>query len=197
MAEHFLKLPGWKIRGVSRDASKPSAQAWADRGVEVVSGDLNDPASLRAAFRGAAAVYGTTDFWQALNAPGTFERAAKEGKPVNELCYEQEYEQRVGMAAALAEVLDEEGGDVLEVYVLSTLAGCKRWTDGKIKQCLHFDVKFDSDEVVRKKYPKLWEKTSRLFVGMYMSNWNSFPGMGPAKVRDALSAASILSRLYI
>ena len=52
------------IRGVSRSVDGKAAQALKAQGVEVVAGDLNDKASLVAAFKGAYAVYAVTDYWQ-------------------------------------------------------------------------------------------------------------------------------------
>lgn len=50
-----LLAAGWQVRALSRRPEQPAAVALAARGVEVVRGDLNEPASLRAAMAG---VYG-------------------------------------------------------------------------------------------------------------------------------------------
>ena len=46
----LLKDTSWKVRGVTRDASKEGAKALEKQGVEVVSANINDEQSLRQAF---------------------------------------------------------------------------------------------------------------------------------------------------
>ena len=46
----LLKDKSWKIRGITRDASKEGAKALEKQGVEVVSANINDEQSLRQAF---------------------------------------------------------------------------------------------------------------------------------------------------
>jgi len=45
VASAFLKGPSWKIRGTSRDPSKPSSQALVAIGIEIVPGDVGNVAS--------------------------------------------------------------------------------------------------------------------------------------------------------
>jgi uncharacterized protein YbjT (DUF2867 family) len=52
-----LRAEDWSVRAIVRDPSSPGARALAATGVEVVPGDLGDPQSLRAAFRGAHGVF--------------------------------------------------------------------------------------------------------------------------------------------
>ena len=85
MADVFINLPGWKIRGITRDPTKPSSKAWIDKGAEVVAGDLNDVETLKPAFKGANVIFGATDFWQYLSLPSTIARAAEEGRTNNEV----------------------------------------------------------------------------------------------------------------
>ena len=49
----FLNEQGWRIRGLTRNRNSPAAQALSARGVEMVNADLDDVASLTAAFQGA------------------------------------------------------------------------------------------------------------------------------------------------
>jgi uncharacterized protein YbjT (DUF2867 family) len=60
---HQMLAQGWKLRALSRDPAGAAAKAVADQGVEVVRGDLEDPASLEAAIRGVYGVYSVQDFW--------------------------------------------------------------------------------------------------------------------------------------
>jgi hypothetical protein len=52
-----MLLKGWKLRALTRSPSGRAAQELSRRGVEVVEGNLEDPASLERAARG---VYGFT-----------------------------------------------------------------------------------------------------------------------------------------
>jgi len=54
---------GWKLRALTRDSTSAAAQGLARKGIEVVKGDLEDPASLDRATDGAYGVYSVQDFW--------------------------------------------------------------------------------------------------------------------------------------
>ncbi|WP_327113610.1 NmrA/HSCARG family protein [Streptomyces sp. NBC_01341] len=54
------------VRALTRDAGSPKAKALASRGAEVVEADLDDEASLVAAFDGAFGVFVMTNFWADL-----------------------------------------------------------------------------------------------------------------------------------
>jgi uncharacterized protein YbjT (DUF2867 family) len=59
----YLLAGGWRVRALTRDPNARAAKALADRGVELVKADLEDPASLAAAVRGVYGVYSVQDFW--------------------------------------------------------------------------------------------------------------------------------------
>ncbi|MEV8456328.1 NmrA family NAD(P)-binding protein [Streptomyces sp. NPDC052095] len=60
---------GRPVRAVVRDPAGGRARALAEAGAELVPGDLSDPASLAAAFRGASAAFAvTTPFQDGLDA---------------------------------------------------------------------------------------------------------------------------------
>jgi len=63
VVRHMLGREGWKLRALSRNPGSAEAQALARRRVEVVQGDLDDPASLARAARGVYGVYSVQDFW--------------------------------------------------------------------------------------------------------------------------------------
>ena len=48
---------GWRVRGVTRDPGSERARVLAERGVEVVRADLNEPSTLSAAIAGAYGVF--------------------------------------------------------------------------------------------------------------------------------------------
>src|SRR5438445_4934576 len=54
---------GWKLRALARRPESAAARDLAEHGVEIVQGDLEDPASLERAARGAYGIYGVQDFW--------------------------------------------------------------------------------------------------------------------------------------
>ena len=51
----------YKIRGVTRDPSKPKGKALADKGVELVKADLSDKESVKKAIEGSYAVFAVTN----------------------------------------------------------------------------------------------------------------------------------------
>ena len=59
---------GFSCRAITRDPSKDKAQALAAAGAEVVSGDLDDVASLTKAFAGVHGVFAVTNFWEHFSA---------------------------------------------------------------------------------------------------------------------------------
>jgi uncharacterized protein YbjT (DUF2867 family) len=68
----------FKLRGVTRDTSKPASKALEERGVEMVSANLDDKASLEAALKGAYGVFAVTDFWAHMD----METEVRQGKNI-------------------------------------------------------------------------------------------------------------------
>lgn len=66
-ARHLLQA-GWRVRALVRDVSAPAALTLAQAGAELVSGDMNDRASLDAAMRG---VHGVFSVQPTAGYPGT------------------------------------------------------------------------------------------------------------------------------
>ena len=62
VARHLLK-DGWKLRALVRDTTKPTAQALASQGIELVIGDLYDRASVDAALKGLYGVFSVQNYW--------------------------------------------------------------------------------------------------------------------------------------
>jgi uncharacterized protein YbjT (DUF2867 family) len=61
-AIRHLRARGVVIRALTRDPASARARALEAAGVEIVAGDMEDPASLGAAMRGAYGVYSVQDF---------------------------------------------------------------------------------------------------------------------------------------
>lgn len=64
IADFVLRDPDlstqYKIRGVTRDPSKPAALELVAKGIEIVAGDLNDTQSIKKAVEGAHTVFAIT-----------------------------------------------------------------------------------------------------------------------------------------
>ena len=67
---------GFACRAITRDPSKDNAKALAAAGAEVVSANLDDVESLKAAFAGAHGVYAVTNFWEHFSGEKEKEQAA-------------------------------------------------------------------------------------------------------------------------
>lgn len=75
----------WHIKGVTRDVRKPSAKALADLGVELVTADLEDKASLKKAMEGSYAVFLVTNYWETMKAEVEI-RQGKNAAEVAKVC---------------------------------------------------------------------------------------------------------------
>jgi uncharacterized protein YbjT (DUF2867 family) len=60
---HHMLPRGWKLRALSRDPGSHASRALAQKGVEVVQGDLEDATSVARATAGVYGVYSVQDFW--------------------------------------------------------------------------------------------------------------------------------------
>jgi uncharacterized protein YbjT (DUF2867 family) len=58
-----LLARGWKVRALTRDTNKPTAQGLASAGAEIVPADNDDRASLERAMQGAYGVFSVQNFW--------------------------------------------------------------------------------------------------------------------------------------
>jgi len=177
----FLDEGTWHVRGITRDPTRPTSREWADRGVELVKANLNDVASLEAAFAGSAVIFGVTDFWGITADSKTQELARSTGQPVNVIAYEIEVQQgRNIVDAANATV------DTLDRFVLSTLSATKRWSMGKYAHNYYFDAKWESVEYLKTTYTRLAEKSSYLQLALYLTNWKDNPLGRPTRVNPHL-----------
>jgi len=62
VVRHMLPK-GWKLRALTRRPEAHEAQSLARQGVQVVQGDLEDPASIARAAEGVYGIYSVQDFW--------------------------------------------------------------------------------------------------------------------------------------
>jgi uncharacterized protein YbjT (DUF2867 family) len=68
---------GFRVRALTRDPQKPEARALADRGAEVVQGDMDERPSVDRALEGAYGVFSVQNFWEA-----GYDREVRQGKTV-------------------------------------------------------------------------------------------------------------------
>ena len=62
-AIRHMSSKGWRLRALTRDPDSHAARELARRGIEVLRGDLENPASLERAVQGAYGVYSVQDYW--------------------------------------------------------------------------------------------------------------------------------------
>ncbi|KAL2062732.1 hypothetical protein VTL71DRAFT_5804 [Oculimacula yallundae] len=113
----------FEIRGITRDPTKPSAIALAERGITLVKADLDDKDSLRAGLKNAHTVFAVTNWQEVLNK----EKEIKQGKNI----------------ADIAKALD------IQHLIWSSLPNVTRITQGKITGVLHFDSKAVVEDYIR------------------------------------------------
>lgn len=176
IARLYAQKPDWRVRGLTRDPTRPSNAWLRELGVDLVKADLDDPASLDAAFAGAHTIFGVTDFWQFWAEARAQELAARDGVPMNVACMRREVAQGRNIADAAARV------GALEAFVWSTLSDTIRWSGGEVTENYHFDGKVVVEKYIRDELPALAAKTRYLMVGFYATNWKNMGPFGPQKV---------------
>lgn len=169
VASAFLEA-GYKVRGLTRDPSKPSGKKWTDQGVELVVGDYDKPETLKSAFKGANVIFGNTDFWSAMSNPAVHEETSKTGKPAMEIAHAIELRQGKAMIDAAASTVDS-----LERFVLSTLSATAKLSKGKYMNAHHFDAKAEQVEYLNgtESLAELKKKTSTIQMPFFINNWKS------------------------
>lgn len=139
--EHPKLSKFFKIRGITRDSSKPAAQALSKKGVEVVEANLDDKASLQKALTGAHSVFLVTNFWEKVSK----DIEVQQGKNVADICKE----------------LD------VQHLIWSGLPNVTIMTDGALRNVKHFDGKAEIEYYIR----QLGIPMSSYWAGFYMSNF--------------------------
>ncbi|KAL7952823.1 NAD(P)-binding protein [Trichoderma compactum] len=134
VADVFLQEPGWKLRGVTRDASRASSTYWKEKGVEVVEADLDRQESLEAAFKGANAIFGNIDSIRLMYNPYNYGKL-RLGQTINKFYYKLEVKKGKNIANAAA------GVDTLKRFIFSSLPSIKAVTNGKYPHAYNFKSK--------------------------------------------------------
>jgi uncharacterized protein YbjT (DUF2867 family) len=145
------------VRALTRDAGSEAARALAAAGAEIVSADLDDPASLERAFEGAYGAYCVTFFWAHFSP-----------------------DKEQAQARSMAQAAKSAG---LRHVIWSTLEDTRRWLkldDPRMPTLMerykvpHFDAKGESDDFFR----QAGVPTTFMLTSYYWDNLIHF-GMGP------------------
>ncbi|KPV78263.1 uncharacterized protein RHOBADRAFT_65887 [Rhodotorula graminis WP1] len=147
----------YRLRALTRDASKPGAQKLAEQGVEVVSVTLSadNLEGAKRAFDGADIAFGVTNFWEHVDK----DREVAEGKTL--------------VDAALAAGV--------RLYIYSSLPSFDKASNGKYKNVHHFEGKALVDDYARSKVSKSFKYVA-VQAGFY--DTNMLPGPLVRKAAD-------------
>jgi uncharacterized protein YbjT (DUF2867 family) len=138
----------YRIRALTRDPSKPKAQALVAKGYELFKGDLGDLDSLRAALTEDVKVaFLVTQFWEKLDA-------------------QKELQEGCNFIQAVA-ALPEAKRPMLFLSVLEDVTAA---SGGKIRDCKHFDAKGKVWKCATEKGVTF----TPLLMGSYFSNFLGF-----------------------
>ncbi|PQE08779.1 hypothetical protein CJF31_00012094 [Rutstroemia sp. NJR-2017a BVV2] len=165
VAEKFLSL-GWHVRGITRNKTSEPARTLAARGIEVVSADIDDPATLIPAFSGAEVIFAVTDFWAPFFASfGELSQISDRATGKHALSIELKRGKAIVDAAT--EVLAKEGK--LKRFIWSTLPSVKELSKGKYTYTYHYESKAQVSKYLQER-KDLWERSSLLYMGFYTTN---------------------------
>ena len=141
----------YKIRAITRDPSKPSAQALAEKGAETIRADLSDPSSLEAAVAGSYAVFAVTNYWELMS----MEKELDQGKAIGQAC----------------------GRAGVQHLVWSALPDTTKMTNGQLPNIDHFVSKAHVAEYLEQNKGDKW--ATYFMPAYFMQNFHSFVNKGP------------------
>jgi uncharacterized protein YbjT (DUF2867 family) len=160
---------GFVARAITRDPSSAKAKELAALGAQVVKADVDDEASMHAAFAGAYGAFCVTFFWAHFSA-----------------------EKEMAEARMMATLAKQTG---LKHVIWSTLEDTRKWVPlsdnrmptlhGKYK-VPHFDGKGEADAY----FKEAGVPTTNLLTSFYWDNFMFF-GMGPKKGADGKLAITL------
>lgn len=122
VARHLLRSGQYNVRGMTRNINSEKAKALRAGGAEMVAGDLNDPASLKAAMAGCDAVFAVTNWWELFDSA-------------------KEIEQGRNLVDAAVE-------SRIPRFLFSTLPSAKTISGGKV-EVPHLDSKIEIEQYAR------------------------------------------------
>jgi uncharacterized protein YbjT (DUF2867 family) len=149
-------------RAITRKPDSDKAKALATQGVDVVTGDADDPSTLAGAFAGAHGAYCMTNFWEHRDPKREYRQAAALARAAK----------RAGLQHVVWSTLEDTRKDVpVSDNRLPTLRG-----NYKVP---HFDAKGEANAV----FEAEGAPSSYLLPAFYWDNLIHF-GMGPRKQED-------------
>ncbi|KAF4983963.1 hypothetical protein FZEAL_755 [Fusarium zealandicum] len=113
----------FKIRGITRDASKPAAKELASKGVEVISADMNSAEQAAPAVKDAHTVFVVTNYWDSNKGNGEL----AQGKAVTDAC----------KAAGVQHL------------IFSSLLDTNKISQGRLTHIKHFEEKAQVEQYIR------------------------------------------------
>ncbi|KAJ9640703.1 hypothetical protein H2204_003332 [Knufia peltigerae] len=132
----------YKVRAITRDPTKPSAQALASKGAELTKADLNDIDSVRSAIAGSYGVFAVTNYWETMSKTVEYQQ----GKNIVDAC-------------------KEEG---IKHLIWSSLPNVTKLTNGELSKVEHFDSKAEVAEYAEQTKGDML--VSYFMPGFFMSN---------------------------
>ncbi|OTA04479.1 hypothetical protein A9Z42_0050580 [Trichoderma parareesei] len=152
VVDEFLKYPDeYRVRGLTRNVSKPAALALSAKGVDVQAADLDlGHEALEKVFAGANIIFALTDFW----ASGSKVVEVAQGK---------------ALADAAARI------PTLEHFVWSALPDPMELSRGRLYHVHHWKSKADVTEYIKTQKPELWEKMTTILFPNYFENSLTYP----------------------
>ncbi|PGG99014.1 hypothetical protein AJ79_08713 [Helicocarpus griseus UAMH5409] len=133
----------FKIRGITRDTSKPSSQELAKQGVEMMSADMSSTTSVAQAVAKSHAVFLVTNFWESTSK-------------------EVEYAQGKNIA-------DAAKAAGVSHFIFSSLINVTEASKGRLPHVSHFDGKADIEKYVR----AIGLPATFVLPGYFMSNFET------------------------
>jgi uncharacterized protein YbjT (DUF2867 family) len=143
VVDALLQDGKWKVRGLTRDPTSAKAKALADKGVEVVKGDLNNKEELTNALQGVYGVFAVTNFWDPDIFPNNIHREEQQGKQ-------------------LADIAKQQG---IKHFLWSSLHDTKAVSGGKL-EVPHFSGKNHVEKYIQ----QIGLPATYVYPGFYFSN---------------------------
>jgi len=151
IVESLLASGEFKVRAVTRDVKSANAQALAKKGVEVVAGNILEPATIKKAIAGSYGLFAVTNFWEKDQMGKEFE-----------------------IGKSIIDVAKEEK---ITHFIWSTLPDTVKESKGKYK-VPHFTHKALVEEYAKEaKFPY----HTYIAAPFYYSNFQNFPLFKPKK----------------
>lgn len=134
----------FKLRGITRDPSKPNAKKLTNQGVEMVSADMNDLDALKSAISGSYAVFAVTSYWETMSK----ETEVQQGKNIAD----------VSKLAGVKHI------------IWASLPHVTKLTNGELSHVDHFDGKAEIEEYIESIKGESGMIASYWRPGLFMSN---------------------------